>query len=323
MSADGSNMHSGKMATLSKPPYFTVQKVMSDVFQPNMPPATFAVYAVLARRDNLTANPNNSLRELAKAANVSTATASRSVEILVDLGLIERSKRSGSKANEYKLGDSLQAASKCGAKYNKRTVSYSLSPEDTKRLRGRVKAVEAKQRSAGSVSTTAHGVSPEIRQRFPEREQRTRRETQTVSPLIQEEGSNEEVPTPTPSQNDGAGENAKDLPDEDEPEPSVKWARAQFIGVMNDLGDALFDTSRPPAPHLTNGAEDWTRFGFNNLGIEAVARDGDQLVLTIRADDTEAAQRGIQKYRRRWEAACFKWFGASVILKWVKVERRW
>jgi hypothetical protein len=81
--------------------------------------------------------------------------------------------------------------------------------------------------------------------------------------LIREERRTEEGPTPTPGHQSEA-QNDKDSPDEDEPDGLLKSARAKFTGVMNDLGDYLLDTSRPPAPHLVNGSADWEEFGFTN-----------------------------------------------------------
>lgn len=305
------------------PPHYSILKVVTDIFQPNMPPACFGVYSALARRDNFTLNPNNSMRKLAAAANVSPATASRAVETLVHLELIERTRHGGSQPDSYKLLDAWEAAKKWGAEYVKRSVSYSLPQENRQRLKARVKALQAGQRSTQTVSEAVSSVSPVIRQRFRGKRQRARSETQTGTHLIQEEKRNEESPSPTPS-HDGCGlESAKDLPDEDGPEADLRWAQTQFTGVMDDLRRGLLDINRPPVPHLANGAADWDKFGMNSWGVEAAARRGNVLELTLRAADPAAAVSGLAKYRKRWEAACRKWFGCEVEVKWERVERRW
>ncbi|MFZ0662410.1 MAG: hypothetical protein WAM66_06945, partial [Acidobacteriaceae bacterium] len=104
----------------------------------------------------------------------------------------------------------------------------------------------------------------------------------------------------------------KGPPDEDEPDPHLKWAVAVFTGVMNDLGDYLFDTSKPPNPHLVNGADQWTRFGFNSLAVEAVEWRGETLLLVLSARYPAAARSGLEKYRRKWDESLQKWFGCKV-----------
>lgn len=322
MSGKSSGKYTGNEADSVRPPFSELPKAVSDVFQPNMRCADFSVYAVLARRNNWTTNPDNSVRELAIAANVSPATALRSVEMLVHLGLIERTRRGGSQADEYTLTDVRGAAKKWNATYDRRSVSYSLSPEDRKRLRESVKALGTKQRGAGRESSMPLGVSPVKRQRFPKKRQRTHGETQAGPHLIQEEGRKEEGPTPTPSQNGGDPEGAKDRPDEDGPEPDLRAIRAQFTGVINEWGDAMLDTGRTPTPHLINGVADWERLGVNSWAVEAAARRSNELVLTLCADDPAAAERGLVKYRKRWDAAWLKYFSGKVEVQWVKAARR-
>jgi predicted transcriptional regulator len=321
MSGISPSTRSSNEAASGTNPFFTLPKALSDVFQPNMRPADFAVYAVLARRANFTANANNSMRELAKAANVSTATALRSIEMLEHLGLVTRTRRGGSQANEYDLVNALEAATKLGAVYHKRTVSYSLSTENIKRLQDSIRELERNQRNARSATKGPSGVSPVIHQRFRENQQRATSETQTGSHLIQEERRSEEVPTPTPPQDDGAQTNPKGLPDEDEPDANLRVVRAQFTGVIDDFRCALLSTNRPTALHLSNGADDWKTFGVNSWAVQAATWRGNLLVLTLQADDPAAAERGLVKYRKRWAVACLKWFQSKVEVQWVKALR--
>lgn len=318
-----SGRHPGNSDTLSAGPFYTLPKALTDVFQPHMPPAAFAIYAVLARRNNLTANPNNSMRELATAANLSLATVLRSIETLVRLGLVEKIQRGGSQANEYRLANVREVAEKWGAVYEKHTVSFSLSPENAKRLRGAITTQKTNQRGQGGAPATPPGVSPLVRQRSHGKRQRTTRETQTGTHLIREERRIEEGPTPTPTPNDGGdAEQPKDPPDEDEPDPPLKMARTIFTGPMNDLRAYLFDTSRPPAPHLANGAADWRDFCFDSLAVERARWRGKTMELVLRASDPDAARRGLEKYQRRWNESLRKWYECEVEVFLVKAERQ-
>jgi hypothetical protein len=107
-------------------------------------------------------------------------------------------------------------------------------------------------------------------------------------------------------------QNPRDFPNEEEPGALLKYARNQFIGVMNDMGDHLFNSSQPPLPHLANGFADWQEFGFDSLAVEAAATRGNELMLVLSAFDLAAARRGLDKYRRTWEASLLKWFGGKV-----------
>ncbi len=301
-----------------KPPYYSIPKVVADIFQPNMPPACFGVYSVLARRDNFTLNPNNSMRKLAVAANVSPAMASRAIETLVYLELIERSRHGGSQPDSYKLLDPWEAAKKWGAVYQNKSVSYALSQENRQSLKARVEAIQAGQRGTQTVSETVSGVSPETRQRFSGKRQRARSETQMGSHLLQEERRIEEDPPPTPARSiaaqksNGSSEESKDSPDEDEPDPPLRWARIKFTGLMKDMGSHLLETNIPRVPHLANGADDWREFGLDSLAVEAAEWRGEKLALVLSASDPAAARRGLVKYHRTWGASLGKWYQCEV-----------
>jgi replication initiation and membrane attachment protein DnaB len=105
-------------------PFFKALKVISDIFQPNIPTECYGVYSILARRDNLTSNPNNSIRALATAANVSTATVSRSLDMLIHLALVKRVRCGGSQPDRYELLNAWEAAEKWGAVYVRKSVWF-------------------------------------------------------------------------------------------------------------------------------------------------------------------------------------------------------
>jgi hypothetical protein len=146
---------------------------------------------------------------------------------------------------------------------------------------------------------------------------RATRETQTGTHLLLEEGRIEEVPSPTPSHGFEANE-AKDSPDEDGPDADLRWARIKFTGVMNDMCDHMFDTSRPPNPRFEDGAAEWEKFGLNSLAVERVAWRGEVPVLVLSANDPAAARRGLEKYHRKWDASLRKRFDCEV---WVELQQ--
>jgi hypothetical protein len=92
---------------------------------------------------------------------------------------------------------------------------------------------------------------------------------------------------------------------------------------MKDMGNHLLDSSKPPSPHLVNGASDWQKFGFNSLAVEAAARHCNEWALVLSASDTEAAQRGLKKYRRAWNASLRKWFESEVHVQLQPAQRKW
>ncbi len=57
---------------------------------------------------------------------------------------------------------------------------------------------------------------------------------------------------------------------------------------MNDLRDHLLDTSRPPAPHLVNGADEWKK--LDSLAVERATWRGEVLVLILSAHNPVAAR---------------------------------
>jgi hypothetical protein len=102
----------------------------------------------------------------------------------------------------------------------------------------------------------------------------------------------------------------------------LQSARAKFNGVMDDLKDALLLTNRPIVPHLTKSFDDWNEFRFNSLCVVDVERHGNELLLTLETDDVLATQRGLAKYRKRWESSCRNWYGCVVQVKLMKSERK-
>lgn len=111
----------------------------------------------------------------------------------------------------------------------------------------------------------------------------------------------------------------KDFPNEEEPDDLLKWARASFNGVIDDMRVHLLDTSKPPNPHLANGYDEWRQFGFNSLAVKAAAMRGNVLALVLSVSDLAAARRGLDKYRRVWEASLLKWFGSKVHIELERV----
>ncbi len=99
--------------------------------------------------------------------------------------------------------------------------------------------------------------------------QSSTRETQTGNHLLKEERI-ERSPSPTPS-HDGEAQKNKDSPDEEEPDPLLRWARIKITGVMKDMVSHLLDTSKPQKRRFANGFGEWEKFGLNSLAVEAGA----------------------------------------------------
>ena len=292
-----------------------------DVFLPIMGADCFAVYGYFRRIEFTNRKLIHTIRGITESTEIGSTTVSRSLEILEHLGLIKLFRFGGSRDSECQLVDSTGLAFRLGAKYHRQTLSFSLPPTVAERLKAEVAAIRERQQGKSSpeaprgtphacgnlpfrVSQRNASVSPAIRKR-------SARETQTEFHLLLEERRIEEAPSPTPSHNDEA-QKAKDSPDEDEPESLLLWARNPFTGVMNDMRDHLLDTKKPPAPHLTNGADDWKEFELGSLAVEAAAWCGEVLTLALSASDSAEAQRGLGKYHRKWDASLRKWYGCEV-----------
>jgi hypothetical protein len=312
---------------------------LSILFEPIIGPAASALYCHLTGRaynDKVT----YTLRGLAAETKRSPTTIWRALAVLKHIGMVRIRAGGGSQKSECSLVNLKTLAVSLGASYSRKVASYVLTPSRTEELSGQIAAllntmqvvnkagqgsqIASRENLANSISTPLFlqdskrdaGVSPEIRQR-------STRETQTGSHLIQQEIKNEKSPTPTPTPNgSGKAEEDKDSPDEDEPDPLLKWAVAQFTGVIDDLRKRLLDTSRPPTPHLANDAADWEEFGFNSLAVEAAAWHDGTLELTFSASDPETARRGLKKYHRTFDASLRTWYGCEVKIALVKAERR-
>lgn len=299
-----------------KTPFYLIGNEILDVFQPIMGPDCYTIYSHMARRSFKNPQLEHTIMDLKSATGLGASTVSRSLEVLNHVKLIQLIRRGGSQKSKCKLLGSEQAAERLGAKFQKGTLSWSL-PEDVKqRLEWEVEAIRQRQQGKvtkraltdcgnlpSSISQRNASVSPEIRQRAT-------RETQTGPHLLQEERRIQNIPSPTPSHHCGARE-SKCSPDENEPN-LLKWATSTFTGPMNDLRNHLLDTSKPPAPHLANGADEWQNFGLNSLAVEAASWRGKGLALVLSATDPTGARRGLEKYHSTWNSSLRKWFECEV-----------
>jgi hypothetical protein len=316
-----------------KDPFCQIGNHDFDVFLPIIGADCFTIYAHFVRRVFRDPKLKHSIRDLADATGIAVTTASRCLEILGHLRLVKLVRFGGSKDSECELKDSWVVANRLGAIYDSRTLSYSLPPEVAERLKTEVKLLRNRQQ--GKSSPIVQGDAPlgcgnpalPVSQRntgvSPATHQRSTKETQTgTHPIWEERRIIEEVPSPTPSQ-DGEAQKGKDSPDEDQPDGLLKWATAKFIAVINELEDYLFDTSRPPDSCLKNGAQEAKNFGFASLAVEAAQWRGKVLVLTLSANDTAAAQRGLHKYRKKWAEALRKWYQCGIAVEWTQTHRNW
>ncbi|MDE3202271.1 MAG: hypothetical protein KGN79_15270 [Acidobacteriota bacterium] len=166
------------MGNQKKPPFFQTGNDVVDVFQPIMGPHCFTVYCHLLRRRFKNPALKHSVRDLASSSGLSGATVLRSLEIIAHLGLIKLYRSGGGQASECKLLDSSEAATRLGAQFVGKSLSWELPTEICKRLHFEVKTIKQRQQgkaktpnllSYGSrplpVSQRNAGVSPAIRQR--------------------------------------------------------------------------------------------------------------------------------------------------------------
>jgi hypothetical protein len=313
-----------------KSPFFQTGSEIADVFLPHIGPDCFAVYSYLLRWRFKNPELEHTVLELKHRTGLGVSTVCRSLEIISSVGLIEHIRRGGSQKSKCKLCDPEKAAESLGAVYEKRTLSWSLSQEASQRIQAKIEAIRQRQQGKSTQkSSSVSGNRPvRVSQRnagiSPERRQRATRETQTGAHLIQEEVRSKESLTPTPlPEKQCEAEEDKDSPNEDEPDSLLKLAIAKFTGVMNDLGDYLFDTNRPPLPHFANGATEWDSFGFSSLAVETVSWRGEVLMLMLSASDPVAAQRGLEKYHRQWDAGLLKWYKCEVQCEIQQSTRPW
>lgn len=318
--------------------FYLQENEFTDIYSPLVGPYAAVIYSALCRKSYGRTDVEHSVRDLANAAGMSPTTAARALQTLQTVGLIRLSPTSGNLKSVCQLLDVKALAASHGAKRERKGAPFALPQSLVDRLKsdlnvlrrnqqGKSKAtafLQGKQNveivsrsgfhSLFSVSQRDASVSHLIRQRVT-------RETQEGTHLIREEVRNEEVPTPTPTPSESnAAPKDKDSADEDEPGGLLKLARAKFTGVMNDLGDHLFDSSRPPARHLANGAVDWKELGFDSLAVKAAAWRGEVLELVLSANDPAAARRGLEKYHHIWNEALGKWFDCDVHVELVQAK---
>ncbi len=322
---------------------------MVQVFLPIMGPDCFAIYSVFRERAFSNPKLRHTVEELAETIDRGETTVTRALEILEHLGLVRLKRRGGSQASECTLLDSWDVARRFEAKYSHEVHKYVLPREVDEQLKQEIQAIRTRQQGkrpqdspthngestssgtgrwsrsslkrASSVAETYIIDSPEIRQRFSENRQRPTREMQMGTHLIRKEERSKERPTPTPSHSDEAQKD-KDSPDEGETVPLLKWAQVVFTGVMGDMGNHLFDTSKKPVSHLANGFADWQEFGLNSLAVVSAAWHGEELVVVLSASDPAAAWRGLEKYHCTWNKSLRKWYKCNVHVELQQAQRK-
>jgi hypothetical protein len=321
--------------------YYWQDNELIDLYASIIGPFATIVYGALCRNAYGEPTVRYSVRDLASRTGMSATIAARSIEVLETAGLIKRLPTRGNQKSVCQLFDVKALASSHGAtrerksaplKFPTSTVDWLNAQLNTIRRRQQGKdkqrVLSSAKRNAAIAARSGFSSLFSVSQRdasvSPAKSKRPTRETQTGSSPIQEERRIEECPTPTPTptptpnegSDDGEAQKNEDIPGEDEPDRLLKLARVKFTGVMNDLGDHLFDTSRPPAPNVANGAADWEEFGFNSLAVEAATWCDGGLELTLSTSDPVTAQRGLEKYHRTFEASLRTRYGCEVKVYW-------
>ncbi|MGA2632603.1 MAG: hypothetical protein ABSF16_00035 [Terracidiphilus sp.] len=318
------NAPSIPLRKLHKDGYYFQDNEFTDVYSPIVGPFAAMIYERLCRNSYGNPTIEFSVRDLARG--MSHASAARAIQILEIVGLIKRLPTSGNRKSVCQLFDVKALAESHGAMRLRKSAPLELPTPVFDRLKSQVRAVRQRQQgktkaradltgkrnveisvqsglhSLFSVSQRDASVSPAIRQR-------STRETQTGTHLLTEERRTENVLSPTPSREQTV---QKDFPNEEESEALLKCARNLFNGVIDEIRAHLLDTNTPPVPHLANGFADWQKYGFGSLAVKAAARRGNGLALVLSATDPAATRRGLEKYRRTWEASFRKSFGCKV-----------
>jgi hypothetical protein len=300
------------------------------LFQPIVGRTALALYCHLTRRA-YGATFTYCIRELAKEAKLSPATIWREFSALEHVGMIRIRKGKGNQKSKGELVNLKRLAVCLGAVHSNKAASYILPPEHITRLKEEVAALrlslQGKRKSGHEPQPPDNGILTNVRcgnhflpvsQRdagvSPENRQRTTEETRAGSHLIPQDTRLQNNPSPHPPAHDDEAQETKNFPDEDEPHVLLKLARDRFNAVIDNMRAHLLDTSRPPNPRFANGFAEWENFGFNSLAVEAAERRGNELALVLSASDPAAARRGLERYRRTWEASIRKWFGSEVIV---------
>jgi len=305
------------------------------VFQPLIGLHAFNVYVNLTQKAYPGQKIRYSVREVAAITSQSPATVSRSLQILECTGLVRLHRSGGNGASECELVNLKELCKQLGGSRMRRAASLILPESTVEQLRTKIQQLRIEQSGKGS-SKRERGRQSEARKGggnlFPAvsqrntsvlqvKHQRFARETQAPPHPLLQNTTPQKAPSPTPS-HDGGAQTEKADPDKDDPDALLRWARMRFTGVIDDMRDHLLDTSKPPVPHLANGKEEWDRFGFGHMAIEAAECRDAVLVLTISAPDPAEARRGLDKYHRTWDPSLTKWYEGEARVELVEARKK-
>jgi len=314
-------------------PFLPIGHELFDLYVPIMGADCFAVYAYFVRRRHSDPTLRHDIRSIAPSCDMSASTVSRALEVLEHLQMVKLTRFGGSRDSECQLSDSWTVATRLGATFDSNSQSYRFPAQVSERLKAEVCAIRERQQGKANRKTRKPGAIPCGNLRLSasqrntsvsrETRQRSTRETQTGTHLIQKEERIERTPSPNPPPQGDTAKPGKTNPDEDEQDELLRWARIKFTGVMKDIRSHLLDTSRPPAPHLANGFAEWEKSGFNSLAVERAEWHGESLTLMLSASDAEATRRGLYRYRKKWRAVLRKWYECEVHVELQQAQGKW
>ncbi len=138
-----------------KAPFCCTGNEVFDCFLPIMGAACHTLYSLFERRYFSDPKLKHNVRELAQATQIGIATVSRSLEVLEHLRLVKLARFGGSRDSECQLLDSREAVLRLGGKYHRTTLSFSLPPNVTQRLRAEVNALREGQQGKSSPNAQA------------------------------------------------------------------------------------------------------------------------------------------------------------------------
>lgn len=246
----GKGQHRTTVVPLRKQPkdgYYFQDNELIDLYASIIGPFATAVYGALCRNTYGKPTVKYSVRDLARTIGMSATIAARSIEVLENVGLIERLPTSGNQKSVCQLFDLKALALFHGATRERKSAPLQLPTSIADRLKARVKTIRQRQQGKEKQCALPSGKDVGIasRSRFnplfsvSQRDASvshlmnhcSSRDTQTGTHLLQEELRNKEVPTPTPTPIDrGQVEKDNDLPVEDEPGSAAAMGADQIHG---------------------------------------------------------------------------------------------
>lgn len=294
-----------------EPGHLWADNEIFDVFGDALGPNGIVVYMVLARYAYGT-TVKLSLRELATYARVGKDTVSRSLKVMLELGLIVEAEAGKAKAakqfsltNVKKLAVGYQAAKEEIVDHSGRR--NCLPVRQMEPVAVSPVATDLSQKQGGFATDLSHTAGPCYRQDFKTQDTR------------------QDPPTPL-----GGVQNGSDGDDSPELVRSIAEAslkrvsageHAAWDGVIKGLRQGLYADSRIPGrgkpAHLRDGWKDFQRCFGDMVLVRMDLANGGNPRLVVQAGDAKAAAFGLKTYSRRVGKLVQEYFGRVMVVSLV------